>query len=54
MEIKNKMAEIRKLSVEKLEDNVMDLFQEMEQKCHCDGKCKRGKIRAELSTSAGS
>lgn len=46
LEIKNIMAKIRKKSVESLEDTVMDIFPEMEQKCHCDGKCKRGKSRA--------
>lgn len=46
------MAEIRKKISKKLEDKIMDLFQEIGQKCHCGGKCKRGKIRAKLSASA--
>lgn len=55
LEIKNIMAQIRKKSVENLEDKVMDILPEMEQKWHCDGKCKRRRgERAELSTSVAS
>lgn len=47
------MDEIRKKISKNLEDKIMDLFQELGQKCHCGGKCKRGKkIRAKLSASA--